>query len=946
MKIKKNSKTNKTTEWWQKKHFMHWAIFAFAFLLYANTIPNDYNMDDELVTVHHKLTSKGVSAIPEILTSPYYSDDMGYKYEYRPMVHVSFAIEHSLFGESAGVSHFINALLYALCCLFLFILLAKLFQGYSTFAFLITLVFAAHPIHTEVVASIKNRDEILGLLFSLLCWHTFLVASDKRSIPHIFLALFAFVASMLSKNSSFVFALIIPFSLIIFQKLKWYEPIIVSLLLTGIGVFFIDLTNNIDKLWIFVAIQSLPILWFFLMRLEFRQLVAGIINWTKQKAIQFGLTIQGKDVSESALQNLDLRNIKLTNPDYELHWNRTNIYRLIFVPVAVIAICIVYALTGFEIIIVASVIVFLTGFLTTKYEIKFAFFIAVNILFIVLLYLTNQRDLLAHAYSTILLIFFYQYLGKSYIYCVTVLIIWFVFLVANFNPASSGLIAILLIQFFRIKNVFYFLSVIVGFQISFLLYNIATQTVEVDEMARVIHATMLLLTFYRLKVGKNIFTLTPLVSFYALFIVVILCYTNGGLAVPKSPQNQFNRFIANVNSADLSIKPTRDDRPLDFVESSLTPSTPLEFKSGTALISVLHYGKMLLLPYPMSFYYGYKYVELTSVKSPWAVVSLLLHIALLFVAIFLIRKEPLISFSVIFYFLSLVPISNFLKPIAGTLADRLDMVPSIPFCILLVVVLLKIFKLPYNLSLDAIKANNGLKYSMLFILISYSAWTFARNLQWKDSLSLYTRDIQFVNNSAQAHNLLAHKLMEKSYEPGFETRGDVMRDSALMHFQASLNIYPKFFNVAYDIGRVYAIKNNSDSALFYFKYTSTLNDSFPTLYLNIAGIYQSMNSKTEANKYYASALKHDSLNASIYQQLLSNYLDGGLYRNAIDLCNIAEVKFPGNDGPVKIKAMAYYRLQIFDSSLYFFERSYQLNPNDGSVVASINDLKEKLKKRE
>ena len=102
---------------WQGKKLYAIIIFSFSALLYFNSVFNDYNMDDELVTQNHRLTSKGISAIPEIFTSPYYEDKAGYKYEYRPIVLASFAIEHSLFGEHAWISHSINVLLYALLCL-------------------------------------------------------------------------------------------------------------------------------------------------------------------------------------------------------------------------------------------------------------------------------------------------------------------------------------------------------------------------------------------------------------------------------------------------------------------------------------------------------------------------------------------------------------------------------------------------------------------------------------------------------------------------------------------------------------------------------------------------------------------------------------------------------------------------------------------------------------
>jgi hypothetical protein len=102
----------------------------------VNSIPNDYNLDDELVTQNHRLTAGGISAIPDIFTEPYYKDKMGYSYEYRPMVLVSFAIEHEFFGDNPHVSHFFNVLLYALLCLTLYRVLNRMLGAdYSIMTF-------------------------------------------------------------------------------------------------------------------------------------------------------------------------------------------------------------------------------------------------------------------------------------------------------------------------------------------------------------------------------------------------------------------------------------------------------------------------------------------------------------------------------------------------------------------------------------------------------------------------------------------------------------------------------------------------------------------------------------------------------------------------------------------------------------------------------------------
>lgn len=201
-------------------------IFVLAIVLYANTIPNEYNLDDVLVTNKHRNTAKGLSAWKEILHEFYYEDDMGYKYGYRPVTHLSFALEHQLFGESPHISHSINVLLYALVCfcVFCFILALDPVRG-PTLAFLVAVIFTVHPIHTEVVASIKNRDELLSLLFAVLSLWS--VLQLKKHITFFksalwLLVVFAFFAlSFYAKKSGIALVLILPFLVVFNRELRY-----------------------------------------------------------------------------------------------------------------------------------------------------------------------------------------------------------------------------------------------------------------------------------------------------------------------------------------------------------------------------------------------------------------------------------------------------------------------------------------------------------------------------------------------------------------------------------------------------------------------------------------------------------------------------------------------------------------------------------------------------
>ena len=146
-------------------------LIALTFTFYYNTIFNHFSMDDYHINTSNSQTIKGIAGIPEIF-STLYAEESGMAYGYRPMVRASYALEYQFTAELSSnpyISHFINILLYILAVLLLYKVLRRLFAGYNPwFPFLIAIIFMAHPTHTEVVASLKNRDVILNFIFSFI----------------------------------------------------------------------------------------------------------------------------------------------------------------------------------------------------------------------------------------------------------------------------------------------------------------------------------------------------------------------------------------------------------------------------------------------------------------------------------------------------------------------------------------------------------------------------------------------------------------------------------------------------------------------------------------------------------------------------------------------------------------------------------------------------------
>src|SRR5665213_287244 len=195
-------------------------IAVFALVLYAQSISFNYTLDDGTVLRENKVTKKGVQGISEIIKHGYwYGFNQSREAAYRPTSLIMFALEWQLFDDNPHVSHLINILLYSLSCWLLFLLLCRLFEKQSMlFPFVCALLYAAHPIHTEVVDSIKSRDEILCFLFGIISMLCLIRYNNTKSILALIFGAISFFLSLLSKETGIAFLIIISLTLFVFTE--------------------------------------------------------------------------------------------------------------------------------------------------------------------------------------------------------------------------------------------------------------------------------------------------------------------------------------------------------------------------------------------------------------------------------------------------------------------------------------------------------------------------------------------------------------------------------------------------------------------------------------------------------------------------------------------------------------------------------------------------------
>jgi protein O-mannosyl-transferase len=214
--------TQAGTPLWEQHWFWPAALALAAFILYVGSLGHGFVLDDALVTELNNYVKRGIGGIGDILSHSYRAGanvSTDSEYMYRPLSVALFAFEWSLAKNTPGIHHFMNVLWYAGGIALTFNTLRKVFgTAYTLPLALGMLLFVAHPLHTEVVANIKSRDEILSFFFSILTLSWLWDAAEGAQPRKLAMAMGAFLFALLAKEGAVTMLLLAPLALYFFGK--------------------------------------------------------------------------------------------------------------------------------------------------------------------------------------------------------------------------------------------------------------------------------------------------------------------------------------------------------------------------------------------------------------------------------------------------------------------------------------------------------------------------------------------------------------------------------------------------------------------------------------------------------------------------------------------------------------------------------------------------------
>ena len=840
MKTNEQLNTEKETNHLGKYYLI---LAVLVFIVFGNTLFNGYNMDDHLVTQNHKYTAKGISAIKDILSSNYYSNNVDIKFDYRPLVHISFAVEHQFFGEQAGVSHFINLLIYFITvCLFFKLCIMWFGEKNTHAALLASLLFAVHPLHTENVASIKNRDELLALLLGLFAVYNAMKYISTNKLMWLILAIIAFALGMLAKKSIYPILVVIPIILITLYQVS-LRKILLTVLLISIPSAFIGSDLQILKGLFLLSLPLMSVLVSFTLvnysvftkqlkqiytKFPFKiasqilAIIAFILGlWLKEMVFVVGAILLSTKIINA--RGILILSIQFTIVGFVFGSNIFNKYGLILA--------------------IAYIIQNATSINNKKINFALLILAFIPVVYFILI----QKDPLSYLLILEMIVFF----------------------ILMERKAILGLLFIL-----------------VSTAVSIIVFN----SYALNYML-IAYAAFKTFKEYRLQHELEINSIVYSVAITSIILMVMLVSRPIHSDYFEKVKQQYHRFNTEyLNTKQEDNNGIKEGRKINYIENTLTDKYTRAELLATGFASITEYARLTFYPVELTFYYGYAKIKTVNFSDKTAWFGLIFYLTLIAVALWQLKKHPIISIGITWYLLSMSLFSNWFEPVAGMVGERLAYTASVGFCIAFAAFVLW---LKPNFSLLKPK---GMELVILVILGLFSLRSISRNSDWKDPITLMEHDIEHLENSAQAHNLLALNLMYVSSSNKNLNPQQVleMQNKAAFHLQKSTAIYPYFFNTNFDLARIYITLGKLPKAKQALVQALKIDPNNLFALEEMAKTCYELKLIDETESYANKYLAQIPQNENMHEILIYNMLANGRYESAIYYAERAMSYYPSN----------------------------------------------------
>ena len=374
----------------------------------------------------------------------------------------------------------------------------------------------------------------------------------------------------------------------------------------------------------------------------------------------------------------------------------------------------------------------------------------------------------------------------------------------------------------------------------------------------------------------------------------------------------------------------------------------------TMLQTIPLYFRLTFAPYDMLYHYNGYLPYLDSFFSFPVIFAVVFILIFLVCAFYLWKRLPVVSFSIFFFFITMLPVVNII-PTMNFMAERFLYIPSIIVSFAFIAIALKYYS----------EKNVNVIYGIAaLMLIGYGYLTVSRNADWKNNDTLYmTGDnrpgsVTYVN----VGNIYANK---QQYEKAAE------------YYRKAIDLKKEAVLANNNLGKVYLIKRDFDSAYFYIN-RAYINDTlspepmhaFATLYASFDRYPEAIDWLERIQKVSPGYMNSDKMLAELMarqqmplnqQQQIPNMNDPNTQKSAMleqssyrnyqnknydkaieELKELIKLNPAGASGCYNNIGMCYMDQGKYEDAIKNFELSVKESPGFATAINNLGYCYEKL----
>ena len=335
---------------------------------------------------------------------------------------------------------------------------------------------------------------------------------------------------------------------------------------------------------------------------------------------------------------------------------------------------------------------------------------------------------------------------------------------------------------------------------------------------------------------------------------------------------------------------------------NLLMAAPSELHRIATAIKILGlYLWKLILPHPLMNDYSINQIEIVGFGNIHTLISLIIYSGLIYLMIYFWKRNPLISFSIGFYLVTIFLYSNLVFTIGTSFGERLLFIPSLGFCLLIAYLI----HYPFREKINPNKLVKSAKTPLLIVsslVLIYSFKTIDRNKAWKDNYTLYSTDVINCNKSARCHYYHGLGLMKEKalVEKNQELKKQYILN-AINAFNKSIQILPSYSDAW------------GQKGLAYYR----------------------LKNYVESEKAYLKSIEFNSKNATTLSNLGSLYFDMKKYSAAKSTFEKAVRVNPNHIDAISNYASTLGTLGEFNSAITYFKKAIAINPNEPNYYQMV-----------